>query len=90
MDQYSPKPSSPSGFPVANQLGTGPGGGADASGGLKLKISLNQNKTPFYLMKAEQVATSETTGATNLMAARGLEHSYNKLTSKPIDSFFDM
>ncbi len=46
-----------------------------------MTISLKQ-KTPFYLMKMEQTPANETTGATNLMAARGLEHSYHKLTSK--------
>jgi len=58
-----------------------------------MTISLKQ-KMPFYLMRQEAVATNETTGATNLMASRGLEHSYNKLTSKcqsvkmwPIDHF---
>ena len=58
-------------------LDGGGGGGAQAAG-LKMKISL---KTPFYLMRPDPTPVNETTGATNLMAARGLEHSYNKLTS---------
>ena len=48
---------------------------------LKLTISLKQ-KSPFYLLRPETAPNNETTGATNLMAARGLEHSYNKLTTK--------
>merc|ERR1711920_230617 len=38
-------------------------------------------KGPFYLMKQEALPVSET-GATNLMASKGLEHSYVKLTTK--------
>ncbi len=78
MDQYSPK-SSPS-----RQVGSrSPNVSAQQVDptGLKMTISLKQ-KTPFYLMKPEQIPSNETTGATNLMAARGLEHSYHKLTSK--------
>ena len=51
--------------------------------GIKMTISL-KSKTPFYLMKSEQTPSNEMTGATNLMAAKGLEHSYVKLTSKNI------
>ena len=55
-------------------------GGGGAQAGLKMTISL-KTKTPFYLMRPDPTPVNETTGATNLMAARGLEHSYNKLTS---------
>ena len=56
-------------------------------GNLKLSIALGQKPTiiqkgPFYLMKQEAIPASEVTGATNLMASKGLEHSYIKLTSK--------
>ena len=57
------------------------GGGEGAQAGLKMTISLKQ-KTPFSLMRPDPTPVNETTGATNLMAARGLEHSYNKLTSE--------
>jgi hypothetical protein len=51
-----------------------------------LSIALGQKPTiiqkgPFYLMKQEAIPASEVTGATNLMASKGLEHSYVKLTS---------
>ena len=75
MDQYSPKSGSPLGSrspSIAQNV--------DPSG-LKLTISLKQ-KSPFYLIRPEITPSNETTGATNLMAARGLEHSYIKLTSK--------
>ena len=54
----------------------------DSSGTLKTTISLGKNPSivhsgPFYLMK-EPPAKSELTGATNLMAHYGLEHSYSK------------
>ena len=56
-------------------------------GNLKLSIALGQKPTiiqkgPFYLMKQEAIPSSDVTGATNLMASKGLEHSYIKLTSK--------
>ena len=79
MDTYSPKHSP---HPQSRSPSVAGGSGnPDAAAGLKVTISLKQ-KTPFYLARAEQIASNETTGATNLMAARGLEHSYNKLTSK--------
>ena len=91
MDQFSPK-SSPvhhmGGGPARGSpsLGQNPmpgGGGVETGGGsgLKMTISLKQ-KMPFYLIRQDAIPANETTGATNLMAARGLEHSYNKLTSK--------
>ena len=78
-DHHAPS-SSPaqSGGGGVNQDGGVGGGGAQ---GLKMTISLKQ-KTPFYLMRPDPTPVNETTGATNLMATRGLEHSYNKLTSK--------
>jgi hypothetical protein len=56
-------------------------------GNLKLSIALGQKPTiiqkgPFYLMKQEAIPSSDVTGATNLMASKGLEHSYIKLMSK--------
>merc|ERR1711915_949327 len=39
-------------------------------------------KGPFYLMKPEPIVMSEVTGATNLMASKNLEHSFQKLASK--------
>ena len=73
--QYSPKSASPMGSrsPSITQQ-------VDPTG-LKMTISLNK-KSPFHLMRPDPTPTNETTGATNLMAARGLEHSYIKLTSK--------
>lgn len=76
MEAYSPKASPNVG-----------GGGPAAEGNLKLSIALGQKPTiiqkgPFYLMKQEALPSSETTGAANLMASRGLEHSYVKLTTK--------
>lgn len=84
MDQYSPKTS-----PRASRspsVGLGSGGG-DGGGNLKMSISLGQKpaiiqKGPFYLVRQEVLPSSEITGATNLMASKGLEHSYMKLTSK--------
>jgi len=77
-----------------------PGGGQMEGGNLKLSIALGQKPTiiqkgPFYLMKQEAIPASEITGATNLMASKGLEHSYIKLTSKeqtakPITAVLDM
>ncbi|CAB4068532.1 MED19 [Lepeophtheirus salmonis] len=55
---------------------------------LKLSIALSGQKPtiiqkgPFYLMKQEHTLSNEITGATNLMASKGLEHSYSKLTAK--------
>jgi len=54
---------------------------------LKVSIALGQKpaiiqKGPFYLMKPEPIVLSEVTGATNLMASRNLEHSFQKLASK--------
>lgn len=73
-DLHAPSSNSPA------QSGGGGGGGVSQDG-LKMTISLKQ-KTPFYLMRPDPTPANETTGATNLMAARGLEHSYNKLTTK--------
>ncbi len=61
-------------------------------GNLKLSIALGQKPTiiqkgPFYLMKQEAIPSSDVTGATNLMASKGLEHSYIKLTSKIFVSY---
>merc|ERR1712080_809606 len=39
-------------------------------------------KGPFYLMKPDPLPRSDITGATNLMASKGLENSYVKLTTK--------
>lgn len=60
----------------------------DSSGTLKTTISLGKNPSivhsgPFYLMK-EPPAKSELTGATNLMAHYGLEHSYSKFSGKKV------
>lgn len=82
MDAYSPK-SSPRGSVTSNPMETG-------SNPLKLSIALGPGgqkptiiqKGPFYLMKPESLPRSEITGATNLMASKGLEHSYIKLTTK--------
>ena len=71
MDQYSPKSSSPHGA-------RSPRG---EPSGLKMTISL-KNRAPFYLFRSDPIPSNETTGATNLMQARGLEHSYNKLSSE--------
>lgn len=54
---------------------------------LKVSIALGQKpaiiqKGPFYLMKPEPIVMSEVTGATNLMASKNLEHSFQKLASK--------
>ena len=82
MDTYSPK-SSPRVSVASNPMETG-------SNPLKLSIALGPGgqkptiiqKGPFYLMKPDPLPRSEITGATNLMASKGLEHSYVKLTSK--------
>lgn len=80
-DQYSPK-SSPRGArsPVVSRQ--------DSSGTLKTTILLGKNPSivpsgPFYLMK-EPPGDSELTGATNLMAYYGLEHSYTKFSGKKV------
>ena len=57
---------------------------------LKVSIALGQKpaiiqKGPFYLMKPEQIVMSEVTGATNLMASKNLEHSFQKLAGKEAD-----
>ena len=54
---------------------------------LKVSIALGQKpaiiqKGPFYLMKPEPIVMSEVTGATNLMASKNLEHSFQKLACK--------
>merc|ERR1719509_562806 len=59
------------------------------AGPLKMSIALGHKpaiiqKGPFYLMKTEPMATAEVTGATNLMGAKNLEHSFVKLASKKI------
>lgn len=58
------------------------------SGTLKTKISLGKNPTivhsgPFYLVK-EPPEKSDLTGAKNLIAHYGLEHSYSKFNSKKV------
>ena len=88
MAAYSPK-SPPRGSVPSNQLETG-------SNPLKLSIALGPGgqkptiiqKGPFYLMKPDPLPRSEITGATNLMASKGLEHSYVKLTSKNLHNFY--
>ncbi|XP_060529252.1 mediator of RNA polymerase II transcription subunit 19 [Cylas formicarius] len=81
VEQYSPK-SSPRGArsPVVSRQ--------DSSGTLKTTILLGKNPSivpsgPFYLMK-EPPGESELTGATNLMAYYGLEHSYSKFSGKKL------
>lgn len=81
VEQYSPK-SSPRGArsPVVSRQ--------DSTGTLKATISLGKNPSivpsgPFYLMK-EPPGESELTGATNLMAYYGLEHSYSKFSGKKL------
>ncbi|XP_046740366.1 mediator of RNA polymerase II transcription subunit 19 [Diprion similis] len=81
VEQYSPK-SSPRGArsPVVSRQ--------DSTGTLKTTISLGKNPSivhsgPFYLMK-EPPGQSELTGATNLMAYYGLEHSYSKFSGKKL------
>ncbi|XP_034840007.1 mediator of RNA polymerase II transcription subunit 19 [Maniola hyperantus] len=81
VEPYSPK-SSPRGArsPVVSRQ--------DSSGTLKTTISLGKNPSivhsgPFYLMK-EPPAECEQTGATNLMAYYGLEHSYSKFNGKKL------
>ncbi|EEB13649.1 conserved hypothetical protein [Pediculus humanus corporis] len=80
MEQYSPK-SSPRGArsPVVSRQ--------DSTGTLKTTISLGKNPSivhsgPFYLMK--EPPGNELTGATNLMAYNGLEHSYSKFSGKKL------
>ncbi|CAH0390754.1 unnamed protein product [Bemisia tabaci] len=81
VEQYSPK-SSPRGArsPVVSRQ--------DSTGTLKTTISLGKNPSivhsgPFYLMK-EPPEGSELTGAKNLMAYYGLEHSYCKFSGKKL------
>lgn len=81
VEQYSPK-SSPRGArsPVVSRQ--------DSSGTLKTTILLGKNPSivpsgPFYLLK-EPPNESEITGATNLMAYYGLEHSYSKFSGKKL------
>ncbi|XP_050310646.1 mediator of RNA polymerase II transcription subunit 19 [Anthonomus grandis grandis] len=81
VEQYSPK-SSPRGArsPVVSRQ--------DSSGTLKTTILLGKNPSivpsgPFYLLK-EPPGESEITGATNLMAYYGLEHSYSKFSGKKL------
>uniref|UniRef100_A0A0K2TVF9 Mediator of RNA polymerase II transcription subunit 19 n=1 Tax=Lepeophtheirus salmonis TaxID=72036 RepID=A0A0K2TVF9_LEPSM len=86
MDQYSsPKSTSPargSRSPIVSGMNIA------GSESLKLSIALSGQKPtiiqkgPFYLMKQEHTLSNEITGATNLMASKGLEHSYSKLTAK--------
>lgn len=60
-----------------------------STGTLKTKISLGQkypqivSNEPFYLLKGPPDKTAQT-GATNLLAHYGLEHTYNKLSTKKI------
>uniref|UniRef100_A0A1B6C6N5 Mediator of RNA polymerase II transcription subunit 19 n=1 Tax=Clastoptera arizonana TaxID=38151 RepID=A0A1B6C6N5_9HEMI len=81
VEQYSPK-SSPRGArsPVVSRQ--------DSTGTLKTTISLGKNPSivhsgPFYLMK-EPPGDSELTGALNLMAYYGLEHTYSKFSGKKV------
>ncbi|XP_030745019.1 mediator of RNA polymerase II transcription subunit 19-like [Sitophilus oryzae] len=81
VEQYSPK-SSPRGArsPVVSRQ--------DSSGTLKTTILLGKNPSivpsgPFYLLK-EPPGESGITGATNLMAYYGLEHSYSKFSGKKL------
>ncbi|CAL8115574.1 unnamed protein product [Orchesella dallaii] len=81
VEQYSPK-SSPRGSrsPVVPRQ--------DSTGTLKATISLGKNPSivhtgPFYLIK-EPPTESDLTGATNLMAHYGLEHSYNKSSGRKV------
>ncbi|TRY69168.1 hypothetical protein TCAL_01378 [Tigriopus californicus] len=80
MDKYGSPKHSPHGSLSPNVGGIGVNNATDPAG-LKVTISL-KHKTPFYLMRPEPIPTNETTGATNLMVASGLEHSYMKLTTK--------
>ena len=62
------------------------------SNSLKVSIALGQKpaiiqKGPFYLMKTEPIMMSEITGATNLMASKNLEHSFQKLAGLSIPLF---
>ena len=62
------------------------------SNSLKVSIALGQKpaiiqKGPFYLMKTEPIMMSEITGATNLMASKNLEHSFQKLAGLSIPIF---
>lgn len=81
VEQYSPK-SSPRGgrSPVVSRQ--------DSTGTLKTTISLGKNPSivhsgPFYLMK-EPPGECELTGAVNLMAYYGLEHTYSKFSGKKV------
>ena len=92
MEQYSPK-TSPRGARSPSVSGGMTPGGQMEGGNLKLSIALGQKPTiiqkgPFYLMKQEAIPASEVTGATNLMASKGLEHSYVKLTSNTWSRLF--
>lgn len=82
---FSPK-SSPRGArsPMASSML----GRNDSTGTLKMTISAGKHPAvvhsgPFYLMK-DPATEQELTGATNLMAHYGLEHSYNKFTGKKV------
>ena len=62
---------------------------------LKVSIALGQKpaiiqKGPFYLMKPEQIVMSEVTGATNLMASKNLEHSFQKLAGNVLLSQYSL
>ncbi|XP_076031235.1 mediator of RNA polymerase II transcription subunit 19-like isoform X2 [Oratosquilla oratoria] len=81
---FSPK-SSPRGSrsPMANPMMRN-----DSTGTLKMTISAGKHPAvvhsgPFYLMK-EPASEHELTGAKNLMAHYGFEHSYNKFTGKKV------
>merc|ERR1711872_415828 len=68
-------------------MGMAEGNMTGMSNPLKVSIALGQKpaiiqKGPFYLMKPEQIVMSEVTGATNLMASKNLEHSFQKLAAK--------
>jgi len=85
----SPKAHSPN----MNRQGGMPPNQNEAGGNLKLSIALGQkgptiiHKGPFYLVVKQDEKDFEPpegtiTGATNLMASKGLENSYMKLTTK--------
>ena len=86
----SPKAQSPN---VSRAGGMTPSHSQNEAGNLKLSIALGQkgptiiHKGPFYLIVKQDEKDLDppegtVTGATNLMASKGLEHSYVKLTSK--------
>ena len=90
------------GSPNVNRAGVPPPPppSQNEAGNLKLSISLGNkvptiiHKGPFYLFVKQDEKDFDppegtVTGATNLMASKGLEHSYIKLTSTLILKFFE-